>query len=108
MPPTHLTTPPPPRETTHDAQRAADLIDEHLAHADDVRPPLAHLFRLEEQLAPVRRRLRLDRLGRVEEAGEDEEEEEEEEEEGDGRRGQGGEGSAASSGRVASSRSGRQ
>ena len=54
----HLTTPPPPKQ-----QHVAELIDQHLALADDVRPPLAQLFRLEEQLAPVRRQLRLDSMG---------------------------------------------
>lgn len=54
----------------------ADLIDQHLALADDVRPPLAQLFRLEEQLAPVRRQLRLDSMGPLVEGEELDDEEE--------------------------------
>lgn len=61
--------------TSPSTQRVADLIDEHLAHADDVRPPLTRLFRLEEQLAPIRRQLRLKGVG-------DEGKEEEGEEDG--------------------------
>lgn len=68
----------PLRPTNHTSihpstQRVADLIDEHLAQADDVRPPLTRLFRLEEQLAPIRRQLRLKGVG-----GEGKEEEGEE------------------------------
>lgn len=90
IPTTHPTTPTP--QPTNQ-QHVADLIDEHLAHADDVRPPLARLFRLEEQLAPVRRQLRLDRMGPLVGGGGgklEEEEEEMEEEEEEERRGRGG------------------
>lgn len=74
-PPSTETNTPTPSHPPTPNQHVADLIDQHLALADDVRPPLSQLFRLEEQLAPVRRQLRLDSVGPLVEGLEEVEEE---------------------------------